>query len=325
MSTSISDLYGMNNSLTVNAVYEKNGSNSDMGVEDFLQLMIAEMKNMDFTSSESTDSTVYVTQLAQIASMQQMEQLAYYSKTSYVMNLVGKEVTVASLSLGGNVNSDTGVVEKISLSGDDFEVYVNGKAYSLSNIMSVNNPDATTEEEMSKAANMTPYLLKRGSDSATIAWNAPECSDLSKYYFDVYYSEDSAFDTISQVKNGTLVGSFKGTDDLYVKLDDLSPETRYYVNIIMNSTDGKQEIYQKLIFDTKEGSTTVSGSTGSGSVNDDTVEETPDISAGENDGNTENGSTGESEAVGDGEAESTETDSGETDSTEAESDSETTA
>lgn len=323
--SSVSDLYGVNKPMNVNAVYEKNGSNSDMGVEDFLQLMIAEMKNMDFTSSESTDSTVYVTQLAQIASMQQMEQLAYYSKTSYVMNLVGKEVTVANLSLGGNVNSDTGVVEKISLSGDDFEVYVNGKAYSLSNIMSVNNPDATVEEEMSKAANMTPYLLKRGSDSATIAWNAPESSDLSKYYFDVYYSEDSAFDTISQVKNGTLAGSFKGTDDLYIKLEDLSPETRYYVNIIMNSSDGKQEIYQKLIFDTKEGS--VSSSNGSsGGSNGGDIESTPDVNPGENGENTENETTGESGAVSEGETDIGETDSTETDSdTDSEPEGETTA
>lgn len=286
MSTSISDLYGINQPKNVNAVYDNSKSNADMGIEDFLQLMIAELKNQDFTSGESTDSTVYVTQLAQISTMQQMEQLAYYSKSNYVMNMVGKEVTVANLSLGGNVNTDTGVVEKISLSGDDFEVYVNGKAYSLSNVMSINNPEATVEQEMSAVNNMTPYLLKRGSESATIAWNAPESSDLSQYFFDVYYSENADFDTITQVKNGTLAGSFRGDDELYIELEDLAPETRYYVNIIMNTSDGKQEVYQKLIFDTKEGSGAINvpvinggGGSGGGSSagGSNRVEETPTV------------------------------------------------
>ncbi|MBP1577010.1 MAG: hypothetical protein J6C75_00860 [Oscillospiraceae bacterium] len=287
MSTSISDLYGINQPKNVNAIYDNDKSNADMGIEDFLQLMIAELKNQDFSSGESTDSTVYVTQLAQITTMQQMEQLAYYSKSNYVMNMVGKEVTVANLSLGGNVNTDTGVVEKISLSGDDFEVYVNGKAYSLSNVMSINNPDATVEEEMSAVNNMTPYLLKRGSETATVAWNAPESSDLSQYFFDVYYSESADFDTITQVKNGTLVGSFRGDDELYIELEDLAPETRYYVNIIMNTSDGKQEVYQKLIFDTKEEGRSSSfnvpiingggGSGGSSAGGSSQVGETPNV------------------------------------------------
>ena len=81
MSSSISDLYGINNAKNVNAVYDNSGSNASLDVEDFLQLMIAELKNQDFSSESSTDSSVYVTQMAQIASMQQMQQLAYYSKT----------------------------------------------------------------------------------------------------------------------------------------------------------------------------------------------------------------------------------------------------
>ena len=252
MSSSISDLYGVNNPKNVNAVYDNSGSNASLDVEDFLQLMIAELKNQDFSSESSTDSSVYVTQMAQIASMQQMQQLAYYSKTGYVMNLVGKEVTVANLSLGGKVNSDTGVVEKVSLSGDDFEVYVNGKAYSLSNIMSVNSAEATTKQEMSGVANMTPYLLKRGSDSAVVSWNAPESSDLSKYFFNVYYSEEADFDTIAQVKEGMLISSVRGDGDLTAELEDLDPDTTYSVNVIMNSDDGQQEVYQKLIFKTKD-------------------------------------------------------------------------
>lgn len=249
MSTSIGDLYGANSATTVNTPFE-NDKSSSVSVEDFLQLMIAEMKNQDFT--EPMDNSQYVTQLAQFASMQEMENLAYYSKTNYVMGLVGKNVTVASISLGGKVKSNSGPVEKITLSGDDYEVYVNGTPYTLKQIMSVSEPSVTAEEEIKTVSKMTPYLLKRTDTSAKVAWNAPKTSDESQYYYSVYYSEDKDFDSVSQVKKGTLVTSINGDkDDLEASIKDLDPDTTYYANVVISTSDGKEEVYQKLIFKTK--------------------------------------------------------------------------
>ncbi len=249
MSTSVSDLYGANSARTVNAVYENNDS-SELGIDDFFTLMIAELKNQDFT--DPVDSSQYVAQLAQFATMQQMQNLAYYSKTNYVMGLVGKDVTVASLSLGGNVNAQTGAVEKITLSGDDYEIYVNGTPYSLSQIMSVNAPAITAEQEIATVSKITPYLLKRTDTDAEIAWNAPETDDESQYYYSVYYSEDTDFDSVAQVKQGTLVASLQGgEEDLVASLTDLEPDTTYYVNVVISTAGGDEAAYQKLIFKTK--------------------------------------------------------------------------
>ncbi len=250
MSNSISDLYGVNSPKTVNAVYENNKS-SDLGIEDFFSLMIAELKNQDFTNP--MDSSQYVTQLAQFATMQQMQNLAYYSKSNYVMGLVGKDVTVASLSFGGKVNSQSGTVEKITLSGEDFEIYVNGTPYSLSQIMSVDAPKVTAEQEMDTVSKMTPYLLKRTDTGAEIAWNAPTTGDESQYYYSVYYSESEAFDSVAQIKQGTLVASLKGGEDpLEASLTDLEPDTTYYVNVVISTSNGGEAAYQKLIFTTKD-------------------------------------------------------------------------
>lgn len=250
MSTTISDLYGVGTSQTVNAVYEDKSATS-LEIDDFFQLMIAELQNQNFT--DPVDSSQYVAQLAQFASMQEMQNLAYYSKTNYVMGLVGKEVTVASLGLGGNVNSKTGNVEKITLSGDDYEIYVDGTAYSLSQIMSVSAPEVTADNELSAVANMTPYLLTRTDTSAQVAWNAPETTDESQYYYNVYYSENEDFDSISQVKQGTLVASLKGGEDLLeASIEDLEPDTTYYANVIISTATGEETAYQKLIFTTKK-------------------------------------------------------------------------
>lgn len=251
MSNSInSDLYGVSSPKTVNAVYE-NKDTSELGLDDFFTLMIAELKNQDFTNP--MDSSQYVSQLAQFATMQQMQNLAYYSKTNYVMGLVGKDVTVAKLSLGGKVNSITGPVEKITLSGEDYEIYVNGAAYSLSEIMTVNAPEVTTEQELKTVSGMAPYLLKRTDTDAEIAWNAPKTSDESQYSYSVYYSEDEDFDTVAQVKQGTLVSNLKGgKDDLEASLTDLEPETTYYVNVVIGTSQGNETVYQKLSFTTKK-------------------------------------------------------------------------
>lgn len=250
MSNSISDLYGVNSAKTVNAVYENNKS-SDLGLEDFFSLMIAELKNQDFTNP--MDSSQYVSQLAQFATMQQMQNLAYYSKTNYVMGLVGKDVTVASLAFGGKVNSQSGTVEKITLSGNDYEIYVNGTPYALSQIMTVNAPKVTAKQEMDTVSNMTPYLLKRTATSAAIAWDAPKTEKESQYYYSVYYSEDEAFDSVAQIKQGTLIASVKGGEDLLeASLTDLDPGTTYYVNVVISTSDGGEAAYQKLIFTTKD-------------------------------------------------------------------------
>ena len=67
----------------------------ELGVtaEDFLTLMVAQLTNQDFMNP--MDDTQFVTQLAQFSSMQMMQEMANYTKTSYVMSLVGKPVTAA--------------------------------------------------------------------------------------------------------------------------------------------------------------------------------------------------------------------------------------
>lgn len=90
--------------LKVNTPYEDE-SKRGVKVEDFLQLMVAQLKNQDFMNP--VDDTQYITQLAQFATMQSMQELSHYSQTNFVMNLVGKTATAAAMSVGGQVNSET--------------------------------------------------------------------------------------------------------------------------------------------------------------------------------------------------------------------------
>lgn len=135
----------------IDAVFED--SNDTVTMEDFLTLMVAQLKNQDFMNP--MDDTAYITQLAQISSMQQMEEMNYNSKSTYVASLVGKTVTAAKFNIKGDVVEKTGPVEKVSLLDGEFVVYVGGEAYDMNEIMTIQT-EKTTTDDTKPPENTTP-------------------------------------------------------------------------------------------------------------------------------------------------------------------------
>ncbi len=118
---------------TSNSWFEE--SKDQVSVDNFLELMVAQLKNQDFTNP--VDDTQYVAQLAQFATMQAMQELNYYSQSNYVISMVGKEVTASKLSIGGKLETVKGVVTKISLVDKQFAVFVGDEMFSLNQIMEI--------------------------------------------------------------------------------------------------------------------------------------------------------------------------------------------
>lgn len=118
---------------TSNSWFEE--SKDQISVENFLELMVAQLKNQDFTNP--VDDTQYIAQLAQFATMQSMQELNYYSQSNYVISMVGKEVTASKLTIGGKLQTVTGIVTKISLVDKQFAVFIGDEMFSLSQIMEV--------------------------------------------------------------------------------------------------------------------------------------------------------------------------------------------
>lgn len=141
--------------------------NQSVKVEDFLNLMIAQLQNQDIMNP--MDDTQYVTQLAQFQTLSQMQELAYNSKAEFMMGLVGKEVTAASISKTGNIVRATGPVTKVSLVDGKFEVYIGGddKPYTYEQIMEIKPAkDATAKiaEIVDKIAKELEALNKPNPD-----------------------------------------------------------------------------------------------------------------------------------------------------------------
>lgn len=240
-------------------VFTDKKNNSNLDSSDFLNLMVAELKNQDFMSP--MDNTEYVSQMAQFSSMQAMQELSEYSKTNYAMSLVGKQVTASRNTVSGDLDTTTGIVRKVSLVNNEYVIYVggNGKSYSLDQIMNVQQPLEKGECEVD-TTKLSPLYSNVTGTTANVNWaySTEDMSVQKGLTYDVYYSKDGPLTTIDKVKAATKVsGSLTGiTDESELKktLTNLDPDTTYYYNVLVTDSNGNQNIYKSQTFKTKKAS-----------------------------------------------------------------------
>ena len=107
---------------TYNAVFTNKKDNSTLTSEDFLNLFVKQLQNQDF--NDPMDNSEMMQQVTQLSNMQMMQQMASYSKSSYAMSLVGKNVTASRYSVSGKLDTTTGTVDKVSLVDDEYLFYI---------------------------------------------------------------------------------------------------------------------------------------------------------------------------------------------------------
>ena len=136
------------NSLRKPGTYSKTTLDST----DFLKLIAAQLQNQDMTNPMSNSEMMQ--QLSQMSSIQTMTDLQAaitnmndIAVTNYSASLVGKEVTVAVEDSQGKLQTITGTVTGSGLYSGETIVFVDGKAYGLSQVMAIGKiPDDFLDE-----------------------------------------------------------------------------------------------------------------------------------------------------------------------------------
>lgn len=112
------------------------GGTSGLGESDFLNLLIAQLKNQD--PLNPVKDTEFIAQLANFSSLQQMTGMnanmaSLLAQQNYTnaANMIGKQVTTT--------DDKSGVVSKVSLEQGQIYLYVGDNKYTLSDITSVSN------------------------------------------------------------------------------------------------------------------------------------------------------------------------------------------
>lgn len=112
-------------------------SNSYLSMEDFFKLMVAQLSNQDMNNT--VDNTEFINQMAQFSMIQAISEMRASSNTGYSVNLIGKEVTVTQNGANG-VESVTGIVDGVNLYSGTAKVIVDGKMYSVDDVVQVKTP-----------------------------------------------------------------------------------------------------------------------------------------------------------------------------------------
>ena len=126
---------------TEQLVSNKSQSNSDLSMDDFLQIMAAaiEMPAMSEEGGSSGGSNDYMAQMIQFSTMEQLKDLTESLNTTMLMTqqqqalaMIGKTVSVT-----GAESILTGVVEKVKFSNGFATLMIGGKDYYLNDVQSI--------------------------------------------------------------------------------------------------------------------------------------------------------------------------------------------
>lgn len=125
---------------------KKNGG--ELGKDDFLQLLVAQMKYQD--PLEPTDNTQYISQLATFSQLEMMQNLNATTVNGQAFSLVGKEVIMKTESSTGSTQYKQGVVDFVTVSGSKTYLSIEGKLYNVEDLQTVIGNDYLVGQKVPK-------------------------------------------------------------------------------------------------------------------------------------------------------------------------------
>ncbi len=125
------------------AATSQNSNSGELTIEDFYSLLAAQLKYQDADNPmDTSEMMAQMVQTQMITALTSMEdaimQMSQINTISYSTSMVGKTVTVAEVDVFGYATGEetTGTVTGV-LMGDQPYIFIDGKAYAVSQIMTV--------------------------------------------------------------------------------------------------------------------------------------------------------------------------------------------
>ncbi|MBO5451147.1 MAG: flagellar hook capping protein [Lachnospiraceae bacterium] len=178
---------------------KKTSGGSSLGKDDFLQLLVAQMKYQD--PLEPTSNTEYISQYATFSELEQMQNMSSTMELSRASDLVGKTVVVETTDATGKTSSDMGVVDYISYENNKALVWVNGQSWLLDDVKEVADPAYI--EAYSMAVTLNTALNKLPNINALTVQDKDAVDSISQMYegMDEYQQSFVAQESVEKIKN----------------------------------------------------------------------------------------------------------------------------
>jgi flagellar basal-body rod modification protein FlgD len=130
---------GLNSTTTYST---SSSDNTTLDMTDFLQLMVAQFQNQSI--DDTADTSDMLNQLVQMQMIQAITSITESTEMMYAGSLVGKEVTIGQYNSQGYLEQTVGTVTGTGYSNGEQIVFVDGVAYSMSEIYAIGRLPSTT-------------------------------------------------------------------------------------------------------------------------------------------------------------------------------------
>ncbi len=216
-------------------------SNNDLGYDQFLQLLCAEMQYQD--PLEPTSNTEYVAQLATFSQMEATLSMQNTLESSNANSLVGQYVIVKSTSsTTGETTAVAGFVDYIQYENGTPYLSINGSLYKASDVYEVADVDyieaVTLAQSFIDAVAQLPAVSK-----LTTAWQK-DVENLSTVYNSLTSYQKSFIDSDTLTTFNELVAKMKelvaaagSTDSTTDSSDSTTDSSDSTTNSTTDSTD----------------------------------------------------------------------------------------
>ncbi len=135
---------------SINSAEKKaNESSSSLGKDDFLQLLVAQMKYQD--PMEPTSNTEYIQQYATYSELEQMMNMSETMDLQRASGLVGQMVNVQFTTEAGVDKSVEGIVDYVYYESGTPFVSINGELYKAEDVVSVYDATYVEATELANA------------------------------------------------------------------------------------------------------------------------------------------------------------------------------
>ena len=244
----------ISNTITESSNKTETSSGNQMGKEDFLQLLVAQMKYQD--PLEPTSNTEYIAQYATFSEIEQMQNMSSSVNLDRASSLVGKYVYIKTTNATtGETGYKYGKVDFVQIENNEAYLSINGSLYPLEDLDSVVDQDYMDAYE--KAANLVNALKKLPSVTNvtvddTEAINAAkktyaEMTDYEKGFLDESVSKliTEYVDKLAEVTKVAEAAAKKLVEDLNSALEAL-PEVDKLTLEDKDAVNAANKIYTSM-------------------------------------------------------------------------------
>lgn len=167
--TSLQDLSMNTERTNTSEEKESRKPGGDLGKDEFLQLLVCQMKNQD--PLEPAKDTDFIAQLAQFSALEQMQNLNETVMNSQAFSLVGKYVLINTTASDGKISEVNGVVDCITMKGGDVYMSVNGQQYSMDQLVEVRDEYYAVQQNLPSVEKMEAVYDKSNKGPVIIPIN----------------------------------------------------------------------------------------------------------------------------------------------------------